>query len=324
MAIIDSFSKAHSVICSGRYERILCAVSGGSDSDIVVDIITRFDKDGIVEYAYFDTGLEYKATKEHLGYLERKYDIQIMRIKAKYPVPLACKMVGQPFLSKLTSEYMMRLQLHGFKWEDKPYEELIKEYPDCQSALSWWCDRKDKDKPSMFNIKRNKYLKEFIISNPPTFKISPKCCELAKKKVSSDIDADYGLKIIGVRKYEGGARGGSNTCFAFGDKYDVYKPIFWFEQQDKAEYEEFANIEHSKCYTEYGLRRTGCAGCPFGRNFEYELEVLKEHEPLLYKAACNIFKDSYEYTRKYRAFCKAKDEEKKSTMIGYQYRLFDF
>lgn len=60
----------------------------------------------------------------------------------------------------------------------------------------------------------------------------------------------------------------------------------------------------SKCYTEYGLKRTGCAGCPFGRDFEYELEVIQKYEPKLYKAVNNIFGDSYEYTRKYREFVK--------------------
>ena len=31
---------------------------------------------------------------------------------------------------------------------------------------------------------------------------------------------------------------------------------------------------------------------------------MKKYEPKLYKAVNNIFKDSYEYTRKYREFCR--------------------
>lgn len=67
------------------------------------------------------------------------------------------------------------------------------------------------------------------------------------------------------------------------------------------------------CYTEYGLTRTGCAGCPFGRDFEQELSVIEQYEPKLFKAVNNIFGDSYEYTRKYKAFCeemKAKERSK--------------
>ena len=55
-------------------------------------------------------------------------------------------------------------------------------------------------------------------------------------------------------------------------------------------------------YTEYGLKRTGCCGCPYGKDNSFELKVLEEHEPKLYKAVSNIFKDSYEYTKLYQEF----------------------
>ena len=42
-----------------------------------------------------------------------------------------------------------------------------------------------------------------------------------------------------------------------------------------------------------------------------ELEVIKEHEPNLYKAVCNVFKDSYEYTRQYRQFCQEMNRKTK-------------
>ena len=45
-----------------------------------------------------------------------------------------------------------------------------------------------------------------------------------------------------------------------------------------------------------------CSGCPYGRDFEEELKIIEKYEPKLYKAVNNIFKDSYEYTRKYREF----------------------
>ena len=73
---------------------------------------------------------------------------------------------------------------------------------------------------------------------------------------------------------------------------------------DRKEYEELFNIKHSRCYTEYGFRRTGCACCPYGKDFDDELKVLEQHEPNLCKAVKNIFHDSYEYTRQYREFRK--------------------
>ena len=147
-----------------------------------------------------------------------------------------------------------------------------------------------------------------MVANPPTFKISNKCCKFAKKDVAKDFikKGNYDLNVIGVRKAEGGVRSTAyKNCFSDNStkgKINDYRPIFWYKDETKRVYEEFFDVTHSECYTEYGLKRTGCAGCSYGRDFEQELEIMKEHEPKLYKAVNNIFKDSYEYTRKYREF----------------------
>lgn len=313
----DNLVRAWSKINSNKYKKIVCSISGGSDSDVMLDICTKCDKNNKIEYVWFDTGLEYQATKEHLKYLEEKYGIEIKSYKAIKPIPLTCKQYGQPFLSKQVSEFMSRLQKHNFKWEDKSYEELIEEYPKCKSALKWWCEEKGSN--SKFNITQNKWLKEFIIENHPTFKISNICCKYAKKDVSHKLLSDFGydLNIVGIRKAEGGARSAAyKSCFDENGKskcetYDNYRPLFWYKNSDKEDYENHYGIVHSKCYTKYGLERTGCAGCPFGRDFEYELEVIEKYEPKLFVAVNNIFCDSYEYTRKYREFCKMMNEKKK-------------
>lgn len=302
--ILDNLIRAWAIINSPKYKKILCSISGGSDSDIMLDIVWRCDKDNEVDYVWFDTGLEYQATKDHLEYLERKYNIKFIRKKAIKPIPKSCRDYGQPFISKNVSEFMSRLQKHELQWEDEEFDTLIQKYPKCKSALSWWCNANG-DKSS-FNISRNKYLKEFIVENPPDFNISNKCCTYAKKKISHDMikENGYELNIFGVRKSEGGARSAAyKNCYDNTDgDYDNYRPIFWYRDQDKIDYENAYGIVHSKCYTEYGLKRTGCVGCPYGRDFENELEVVQKYEPKLYKAVCNIFKDSYEYTRKYKAF----------------------
>lgn len=274
----------------------------------MLDICVRCDKDHKIDYVWFDTGLEYQATKDHIKYLENKYGIEIKTFKAKQAIPTTCKKVGQPFLSKRVSDMISRLQRYGFKWEDKPFEELMKEYPKCRAALRWWCN--EWGESSQFNISRNKWLKEFMVENPPTFKISDKCCKFAKKDVIHDCvkQGGYQLNIYGVRKAEGGARASAyKSCFAEGDAgCDEYRPLFWYKDADKVDYEKAYNVVHSKCYSDYGLKRTGCSGCPFGRDFEHELEVIQKFEPKLYKAVNNIFGESYEYTRKYREFCKQK------------------
>ena len=307
----DNLVRAWSKINSSKYEKIVCSISGGSDSDIMLDICTKCDKNNKIEYVWFDTGIEYQATKEHLKFLEEKYGIKIKRHKAIKPIPIACKLYGQPFLSKYVSEMIQRLQKHGFKWENKLFEELYNEYPNCKIALQWWCNYNISD---TFNISKNKYLKEFLIEYPPTFMISNKCCKYAKKDVVEKLikNNNYELEINGVRKNEGGIRNVIyKSCFDNSNNYDRYRPLFWYINHDKKDYEKHYGVIHSKCYTEYGMKRTGCAGCPYGRNFEQELEIMQKYESKLFVAVNRIFGDSYDYTRKYREFCEMKNEEEK-------------
>ena len=77
-----------------------------------------------------------------------------------------------------------RLQRHDFKWEDETYSNLLPKYPNAKSALKWWCSWHDEDlaahfpaqigKSSKWSISRNSYLREFMIENPPQFKVSAK------------------------------------------------------------------------------------------------------------------------------------------------------
>jgi 3'-phosphoadenosine 5'-phosphosulfate sulfotransferase (PAPS reductase)/FAD synthetase len=300
------FAKGQNYI-KGYEGNIACAVSGGSDSDIMVDILTKLDKEKKIIYVFFDTGIEYYATKQHLDYLEKKYGIEIKRVKAKKPVPVACKEYGVPFLSKYVSEMIERLQRHGFKWEDEPYEILVQKYPECKTALKWWCNANGDG--SRFNIERNKLLKEFIMRNPPDFPISMKCCSFGKKLPSKQFCKENNIELLclGIRKYENGIRSQNiKSCFSKscdnGKGHDEWRPIFWMDDDQKEEYRKLNDVIYSDCYVIYGLKRTGCFGCPFGSGFEDELTIIKEYEPKLYNAANKIFGKSYEYTRAYRKF----------------------
>lgn len=314
----DNLIRSWAKINSPKYKKIICSISGGADSDIMLDICTKCDKDNKIEYIWFDTGLEYQATKDHLRFLEKKYSVKIKSYKAIKPIPSTCKQYGQPFISKQVSEFMSRLQKHNFKWEDKSFDELMKEYPNCKSALEWWCGNKGKD--SHYNISQNKWLKQFIVENPPEFKISNVCCQYAKKDVSHKLISDFGyeLNIVGIRKAEGGSRSTAyKSCFDENGKskcgsYDNYRPLFWYKNSDKEKYDSYYGIVHSRCYTEYGLKRTGCAGCPYNRDFEHELKIIEKYEPKLFVAVNNIFGDSYEYTRKYREFCEKMNKKEKN------------
>lgn len=284
----------------------IASISGGKDSDIMLDLLQKVDFDKKITYVWYDTGLEYQASKDHLVELEKKYNFEIKRLKPKKTIPMCTKEYGQPFLSKMVSDYFSRLQKKGFQCEDEDFKTLMAKYPRAQTALEWWTNENPNMGKSFYNIARNAKLKEFMVANPPDFKISNMCCEWTKKKLSHFYEKENNcdLSMMGLRKAEGGIRASIPSCYTEGKNsdIDVFRPIFWFSDDDEKYYAKLFGITHSRCYTEYGMPRTGCAGCPFGRGFEEELEIIKKYEPKLYAACEYCFGKSYEYTRKYREF----------------------
>lgn len=298
--IKDAICRCYEVV--SEHSKICCAVSGGWDSDIMVDMLIRCGARYKTDFVSYNTGLEYQATLQHLDNIEKKYNIKIKRIKAFKPIPTCVKEYGVPFWSKYVSEMLHRLQYNDFKFEDEPYDVLIKRYPNCRTALRWWCNDST---CNMYRIDRSPYLKEFIIENPPKFKISNKCCYHTKKKLTDmiQIAEGYDLVCVGVRKAEEGIRASQyKSCFNEGSNANHFRPVFWFSDKDKIEYCDYYGVTQSRCYTEYGLPRTGCVGCPFAKNYEQELSIVEKYEPKLIKAANNIFNDSYTYTRQYLKF----------------------
>lgn len=285
------------------HERIMCAISGGWDSDIMLDLLIRCGAKDKTDFFFYDTGLEYDATKEHIAYLKEKYNIEITTIQPKKHVPTCVKEYGVPFWSKYASDMIQRLQRHNFQWEDESFEKLYKKYPKCKSSLKWWCDEWE---ATRFNIKYVKGLKEFLIKYPPAINISAMCCEKSKKSPAKTLENSkkYDLICTGIRKSEGGKRSTVyNTCFdsalGFADRY---RPLFFWKNSDKEEYTEYYKIIRSDCYEVWGLKRTGCVGCPFAKDFISEYETVKKFEPKKAKAIKTVFGDSYEYTKKFLKF----------------------
>lgn len=321
----DAFTKCDSIL--QKYDKVMISVSGGSDSDIVVDMVCRLGYAGKCSFVFFDTGIEYQATKDHLQYLEDHYSIQIERIRPKKPVPSAVREVGVPFLTKYVSGEIGQLQGHNFEWEDLPLEQLQGKYGD-YFGFRWWTNyypAQDGFKASMFQIAKFPFLKEFLIKYPPEFPISDKCCKCAKKDVSHCYMKNHPeiqLRLMGVRKSEGGIRAiAYKGCYYPESKEPFYMPLFWMSDADKREYEKSFEVVHSACYTVYGMKRTGCAGCPFNSKFLRDIETLERYEPKLAKAVKNIFGKSYEYTLQYRefkSFMKAKQKQCEGQMT-----LFD-
>lgn len=327
--INSSIRKLHANL-TFRSERAVVAISGGSDSDVMLDMIEALEPrknypTANVTYVWFNTGLEYTATKNHLDFLEGKYGVTIERKRAKTPVPTGCREYGQPFLSKLASQYIGRLQAHGFEWKDEPFEVLYERFPNCKAALRWWCNGFGPG--SQLNIEKFRLLKEFMIENPPEFLISDGCCKGAKKDAAHDFlrEIRATINFVGVRKAEGGARATAyNSCFTEPSRKGEaaqFRPLFFMTDRDKEIYCEKRGVVHSDLYEKHGFLRTGCACCPFGSRFEQELQTADQLDPGLAAAARKIFGASYDYTRAYRQFKAKYDADKK--LDPDQISLFD-
>jgi 3'-phosphoadenosine 5'-phosphosulfate sulfotransferase (PAPS reductase)/FAD synthetase len=306
--IVTTLLRAASVL--RRHRRVAVSVSGGSDSDIVVDIIERTKPNTCkIVYIFFDTGLEYTATKRHLDELEIKYGIVIERFKPRKTVPAACMKFGVPFLSKDVSNMLGRLQDHGFNWKVNLDGVTENYYGKCKSALDWYFSRRSQSHigKSKHSIDKYRLLREFIQYMPPSFRISDKCCDYAKKYIAEDFDKIFhaDLFVNGMRRAEGGRRAGRiATCFTEGDtaKPSNYRPLWYWTDEEKTAYKSCHGIRYSDCYEVYGLKRTGCVGCPCNSKAEKELKMVESFEPNLVQAARKVFGVSYAYKQQYIEF----------------------
>lgn len=299
--IIDAFAKTQAIY--NQYGPCNVSISGGADSDIMLDMCTRLDVEhNMFNYYFFNTGLEYEATRRHIVELEAKYGVTIEQIRPELSCRVVCEKYGMPFLSKQVSDYIARLQKHDFSFTNNSVD--LDKLKKCER--DWWMRvPKDRSRPMFITVYRFKYLKEFLMEYKPQIKISSECCDYLKKKPGKAIyKQNKRVVFVGVRRAEGGARAKNTRCFTNSGhgRQVIFRPVFWFTEKEKRQYNELFGITNSDCYTKYGLTRTGCVGCPFNPKANSELEQIKAFEPGMYKAAHALFQESYDYMRQYRNF----------------------
>lgn len=315
-----------------QHPKAICSYSGGSDSDIMIDLIERtremFELPPI-KYVFFNTGLEMKATKDHVKATAEKYGVEIEEVRPKVGIVQAARTYGIPFVSKIMSSGLGDWQKKGVplsiaqeydEAEDKAAKrkELKERYPKCESLINFLCCCNSAGEPRpniQLVINSSKYMRDFISQFPPDFKISAKCCDYCKKQVAHRVQKGYDMIITGERRAEGGMRSvprKDNTTLCFTEtssgQYRL-RPLYYVTDKDKQWYKEYYGIRYSDAYEIYGMKRTGCCGCPISHRAVDDLELIRPYEPNVVKAAWNIFGKSYLYRQKYNAY---KEERKKN------------
>ena len=149
-----------------QHPNAICSYSGGADSDILLDLIERTrEKFGLkpVKYAFFNTGLEMKATRDHVKATAAKYGVEITEYRPKTNIVLASRKYGIPFVSKIMSAGLSEWQKKGVPLsvadeydaaEDKEAkrQELRERYPKCESVLNFLCCCNSKVTPHKYKI----------------------------------------------------------------------------------------------------------------------------------------------------------------------------
>jgi 3'-phosphoadenosine 5'-phosphosulfate sulfotransferase (PAPS reductase)/FAD synthetase len=329
-----------------QHPNAICSYSGGADSDILIDVIERARNIfGLppVKYVFFNTGLEMKATKDHVKATAEKYGVEIETVRPKTNIVMASRKYGIPFVSKIMSAGLSEWQKKDVplsvaqeydQAEDKEAKraELKERYPKCESVLNFLCCCNSKGEPRpniQLVINSSKYMRDFIGEYPPDFKISADCCTYCKKNVAHQIQKGFDMVITGERRDEGGMRSvprKDNTSLCFTEtssgQYRL-RPLYYVSDADKAWYKAYYGLRYSNAYEVYGLTRTGCCGCPISYKAIADLELIRPYEPNLVKAAWNIFGKSYEYRQKYNAYkaermAREKAEKKKAEQEAVQ------
>lgn len=343
----DKFQSILGIIMTRLREHpnAICSYSGGSDSDIMVDLIETARQIAPslpkVKYVFFNTGLEMQATKNHVAETAKKYNIEIEIVRPKIGIVTAVRKHGIPFVSKIMSAGLSEWQKKkvplsvATEYEDAidkatKRKELKARYPNCESLLNFLCCCNSAGEPRpniQLVINSSKYMRDFIAEYPPDFKISAKCCDYCKKQVAHNVQRNYEMVITGERRDEGGMRSvprKDNTTLCFGEtasgQYRL-RPLYYVSDTDKEWYKEKRGIKYSDAYEVYGLTRTGCCGCPISYKAVEDLEKIGKYEPNLAKAAWNVFGKSYIYRMQYNRY-KQKRMEEEQQLPG-QMSIFD-
>lgn len=335
-----------------EHPNAICSYSGGADSDIMIDLIERTRKMHRlppVKYAFFNTGLEMKATKDHVKEVAEKYGVEIETFRPNVNIVMATREHGIPFMSKFFSQRINEWQIKNiplsivneFNSSTNKYEklkELEEKFPKSKALIQFLCSCDNRGEPwsvGHMRINSEKYMLDFIREYPPDFQISAKCCDYCKKQLAHRVQKGFDMVITGERMAEGGIRATSkqmletnplNTMCFFEQSNGQHRlrPLYYVSDKDKQWYKDYYGIRYSDAYEVYGLTRTGCCGCAISYKAVEDLEKIRPYEPNVVKAAWNIFGASYRYRQKYNEYKRKRmDEEKKARKkVGGQIDLF--
>ena len=239
-------------------KKYVLSYSGGKDSHFLYWFIKQYLKDDQIKIVGVNTTMEHH---EILNRINKNCDVVLLPQKKPKDV---IQEYGSPCFSKSKDEFIYRYQNGSRSVNTMNYIDGINPI-----------------------FKLNNRERE-LLKNGELHKISNKCCDFLKKKPLKKYAKDNKVKyILGVRGSESRTRKAQYTsCF---NKEGNFTPLWDLTTELMEEIYKTYKIEVPEVYET--LSRTGCMGCPYGRNIQKELRTLNKNQ---YNYVTNLFKDSYQ------------------------------
>lgn len=256
--------------------------SGGGDSTILHYLIDLALPDNKIPRLFINTGIEYQDIVDYVKELANKDD-RIIIYNSGVNIKQMLEKYGYPFKSKVFAEALSRYQKHKKKTDSlKMFLQEIKTPKGLYRSGSFACPEKLK----------------YMFEPDFNIKISNLCCNKLKKEVVKKwMDKNNRpITLTGMRAEEGGNRLDLTCITENGKKIHFLAPI----KKDFTHYFlERYNIKLCKLYyPPYNFERTGCKGCPFNKNIQQDLDMMRELLPKEYKQCETIWKPVYDEYRR--------------------------
>lgn len=271
--------------------KIYLSFSGGRDSTTVAELVKMANLPTYIPFVFIDTKVEFNAILDFV----HNYDYpNMVFLEPRMEFDDIIKNFGIPVISKNRAEY---LGTYDRNIDNPDLLELqrVKTLITGERIQN----KKGTGEKSCYALAE----KHFHFLHPDRvaeYKIDNKCCTYLKTHSLYEFKVFNQPKgcITGMRVAEGGAR--KNTLKNYymvtkknGKEEIKVSPIYDWSDELQQQFLDYYNVKISRAYTEYGLTRTGCVGCPFAKNCGKELETAYLFEPEKYKEILSRFKLVY-------------------------------